>query len=399
MNEVGYSEEHEAYLREHEDIQPDEDYEMNLSDSDRKTLWALANNMCALCKCILVQREKSDAIIINIGDECHINTFKPDQQLRELSRYNPDLPDDERESYNNAILLCSNCHKKIDNRKGKKYTVNYLYELKDKHEAWVDFIKEHPDKFKKEEEGHKEKLMQQIQFMQRELPQKIEDVEYTGFADKFIVFDTLFIRDIDNLPLFKDSTFSYDCIDIKTAWNDFKNSVDTYSSEKQILYNIIKKYIIQKLNQDFNTESEIKEGFYLSVYREILVRAKGEISLYDYFHEPRPLQYGAETKHQLKYLQKAEPQKDGSIFFLPDIPYTLVETSISSKRESVVSIHDKIIKERTIQSWDYAGIYRIITIQNEAVEKKKILDTLLSKFVPSLPLPKVTNYYNPYAGV
>lgn len=284
---------------------------MDLSVSDKKILWALSGNECAICKCKLVRKKDSGA---NVGQECHISSEKPNWPSKEFSRYEPNLTEDERnKSIYNAILLCANCHKVIDYPKSTQFTIEKLHRIKEEHEAEVDTAKKHPDDFKKEEE-RKEKVAQQIRLMQWKLPRKIEDAEYTGFADKFIVFDTSFVKDIDNLPLFKNSAFSYDYTDIKKAWNDFKNSVDKYSSEKLILYEVIKKYIIQKLNQDFDTESEINEGFYLSVYREIIVRAKGEISVYDYFYEPRPIQYGIETKYQLKYLQKAEPEKDGCVF-------------------------------------------------------------------------------------
>ena len=43
------NEEHKNYIREHEDIPPDEDYEMHLKASDRKKLWALAAGKCSLC--------------------------------------------------------------------------------------------------------------------------------------------------------------------------------------------------------------------------------------------------------------------------------------------------------------------------------------------------------------
>lgn len=117
-------EEHEAYVREHDDISPDEDYEMELKASDRKKLWALAAGKCSLCKCNLFLKDGK-----NIGKECHISSHKPDNPSNEFSRYDPHLRGDERnKNYDNAILLCGNCHNIIDNPENTQYTI------KEKHE-------------------------------------------------------------------------------------------------------------------------------------------------------------------------------------------------------------------------------------------------------------------------
>lgn len=123
-------EEHEAYIREHDDISPDEDYEMELKASDRKKLWVLAAGKCSICKCNLFLKDGT-----NIGVECHISSHKPDYPSKEFSRYIQSLTVDERDkSYDNAILLCSNCHKIIDDQKNIKYTIEVLHQIKEKHE-------------------------------------------------------------------------------------------------------------------------------------------------------------------------------------------------------------------------------------------------------------------------
>lgn len=129
------NEEHEAYITEHGDIPPDEDYEMDLKVSDRKMLWASSGNKCAICKCKLVRKEQSST---NVGEECHISSENSDWPSKEFSRYELDLDEDKRNrNIDNAILLCSNCHKIIDNPKSTQFTIEALHQIKEKHEADV----------------------------------------------------------------------------------------------------------------------------------------------------------------------------------------------------------------------------------------------------------------------
>lgn len=139
------NEEHEAYIREHEDN------EMYLSVLDRKRLWGKAGGKCSKCKCVLFQKEELDT---NIGKECHISSHKPDHPSKEFSRYDPCLTEDERDrSYDNAILLCGNCHDMIDNPKNTQYTIEKLHQIKEKHEAYV---KTNPEKIKERKERRKQ---------------------------------------------------------------------------------------------------------------------------------------------------------------------------------------------------------------------------------------------------
>lgn len=124
--------EHKNYIREHGDIPPDEDYEMDLKVSDRKKLWTLAGNKCSLCNAILVLEDDT-----NVGEECHINSAKPSHQSKKTNRYDKGLTKNELNNYDNAILLCAKCHKKIDNSKNAQYTVEELHKIKEKHEAKV----------------------------------------------------------------------------------------------------------------------------------------------------------------------------------------------------------------------------------------------------------------------
>ncbi|KAF5420000.1 MAG: hypothetical protein C5S44_09540 [Candidatus Methanocomedens sp.] len=145
------NEEHEVYIREHEDIKPDEDYEMGLRVSDMKILWGKAGGKCSKCKCVLFKKEESDT---NIGKECHISSHKPNHPSKEFSRYDSSLTEYERDrSYYNAILLCGNCHDIIDNPRNIQYTIEKLHQIKERHEADVE---KNPEVIKERDERRKQ---------------------------------------------------------------------------------------------------------------------------------------------------------------------------------------------------------------------------------------------------
>lgn len=108
----------------------DEEFEMKLSDSDRKKLWARAANICSYegCNEELFVKFEND---VNIGKECHIHSPKTGGP-----RYRSKIKD--TETYDNAILLCGKHHDIIDHKENlEKYTPEKLKEMKQKHESWV----------------------------------------------------------------------------------------------------------------------------------------------------------------------------------------------------------------------------------------------------------------------
>jgi predicted HNH restriction endonuclease len=71
--------------------------------------------------------------------DCHI------QAASELGpRYNPQQTEKERHGYANLIILCPNCHADID-KNPQKYSVEYLQNLKQQHEAKYEKEQYHPD--------------------------------------------------------------------------------------------------------------------------------------------------------------------------------------------------------------------------------------------------------------
>jgi hypothetical protein len=104
---------------------------MNLRDM--KMLWGRSGNRCAICKSELV----ADALVPAddpsvVGDMAHIVARKP-----EFTRGDYDgMSEEQREAYENRILLCKIDHKKIDDQPNY-FTVDKLRELKAAHEKWV----------------------------------------------------------------------------------------------------------------------------------------------------------------------------------------------------------------------------------------------------------------------
>jgi hypothetical protein len=106
---------------------------MNLSVRDRKRLWAKAGNRCSyrlkddLCTQSLVPDGTGKDVVV--GQECHIVGDK-----QSSARYVVDFPN--RDSYENAILLCPTHHRIVDDDE-HMYTVEVLHQMKSVHEAAV----------------------------------------------------------------------------------------------------------------------------------------------------------------------------------------------------------------------------------------------------------------------
>ena len=91
-----------------------------------KRLFARSLNRCAFpgCNCMIVDDE-SDTMI---GEMCHIEGVG-----KKALRHNKTLTREQRDAYDNLILLCSNHHAIIDHD-DKTYTVEVLRRMKAEHE-------------------------------------------------------------------------------------------------------------------------------------------------------------------------------------------------------------------------------------------------------------------------
>jgi hypothetical protein len=97
----------------------------------RKRLWARSGNRCAICRELLVRADGDLTAGALVGQEAHIVARSPGGPRYE------DLTLDERDGYSNLILLCANDHTAVDGD-AEQFTVNYLLDLKQQHEAWVN---------------------------------------------------------------------------------------------------------------------------------------------------------------------------------------------------------------------------------------------------------------------
>src|SRR5690349_6102695 len=102
---------------------------MAISERDLKVLWGRAAGRCSICKIRVTEDKQAVSDAFPFGEHAHIiaeNLNGP--------RGDVNLPDAVRNSYLNLILLCPNCHTKID-KAPEDYPVENLHHLKSIHES------------------------------------------------------------------------------------------------------------------------------------------------------------------------------------------------------------------------------------------------------------------------
>lgn len=107
---------------------------MGITLKTHKMLWARSANRCALpsCRRVLVENETETDDASIVGDEAHIVARENDGP-RGIS----DLTLEQRDKYDNLILMCKIHHKQIDDQE-MKYTVEVLHRMKLEHIDWVN---------------------------------------------------------------------------------------------------------------------------------------------------------------------------------------------------------------------------------------------------------------------
>lgn len=106
---------------------------MSITLKTRKMLWGRSGNRCAIptCRKPLVEDESETDNPSIVGDESHI-VAKEENGPRGKSELAPE----ERDKYDNLILLCKEHHKIVDDQPNK-YTVALLKKIKVDHTEWV----------------------------------------------------------------------------------------------------------------------------------------------------------------------------------------------------------------------------------------------------------------------
>ena len=98
-----------------------------------KMIWGRSGNICAFPECrkfLVVDKTATDDPSL-IGEEAHIVGKSKDGP-----RGKSDLGADQRDKYENLILLCAVHHKIVDDQENE-YTVEKLHQFKNNHEHWV----------------------------------------------------------------------------------------------------------------------------------------------------------------------------------------------------------------------------------------------------------------------
>lgn len=103
------------------------------SDRTLKLLWGRAAGRCAMPECrveVFAEATDHDPIVV-FGDIAHVAAAGDDGP-----RANTALDAAQRNDYDNLILLCKNCHSRIDGQK-HFFSVERIKDIKQAHEAWV----------------------------------------------------------------------------------------------------------------------------------------------------------------------------------------------------------------------------------------------------------------------
>ncbi|MRX71958.1 SAVED domain-containing protein [Bacillus lacus] len=106
-----------------------------LSTVDDRALWVTSGGLCAKCKRVLIFDDIEKKV--NIGERAHIigkGDGKKAPRREFAEEY--EITEENVDSLMNLMLMCSPCHHTIDNNV-KNYPPDLLFEMKDKHEAWV----------------------------------------------------------------------------------------------------------------------------------------------------------------------------------------------------------------------------------------------------------------------
>ena len=101
----------------------------SISQKDQKILYGKASGKCSFCKKDLVSGPSNSD---QIGQMAHIIA-----KAEKGPRYDSSYPKDKLNTYENLILLCPNCHAKIDHS-SEEYPAELLRRKKEEHEKWCE---------------------------------------------------------------------------------------------------------------------------------------------------------------------------------------------------------------------------------------------------------------------
>lgn len=112
---------------------PKKNTRKEMSAADQRRLWVYSHGLCSnpTCRRRLLLEPTDQDPANTTGYAAHIVAHSLDGPRGE-----GELPIEDRDAYENMILLCGDCHRMIDGQPNT-YTVAMLKKWKNEHEAWV----------------------------------------------------------------------------------------------------------------------------------------------------------------------------------------------------------------------------------------------------------------------
>lgn len=101
---------------------------------EQKLIWGFAAARCskAECRILCVSLAQGNDASVTIGEIAHIHSYSDDGP-----RANVQLSLEQRNQYDNLLLLCANHHTEVDGQPNT-YSADILREWKRSHESWVE---------------------------------------------------------------------------------------------------------------------------------------------------------------------------------------------------------------------------------------------------------------------
>ena len=231
---------------------------MGISLKTHKLLWGLSGNKCAFEDCrndlIADETETDDESII--GDEAHIVARSEDGP-----RGKSTLSEDDRDKYDNLILLCRKHHKIIDDQ-FNFYTVEKLNKVKKSHESWVK------ESLKTDKEKEKIDLV-----YANYIDEIIKELDFENWkawtsypiGNSTITFSNL--QKLEKLPSFIISRFwpkQYQ--DLEDSVYNIKNIINDFTS---VFYKYAERDSVKlKDGEDPESKTSYTETFYKLIYHQ-----------------------------------------------------------------------------------------------------------------------------------
>ncbi len=190
-----------------------------IPNKTQRILFAQSAGICSMPDCnnpiiiTEINNEKS-----SIAELAHIEAYNPDG-----ARFNPNLSEDERNYEKNIIVVCKNCHKKIDDFP-EIYTVEKLKQIKQEHITKIELLKENLINF---------------------------DFKDLTFASNSILENSIKNKDNNIISLEHESTYELRSIDHKLRKNNL-----TYPSKHLVLSALTQQNTVTSFMSDCSKNNE-----------------------------------------------------------------------------------------------------------------------------------------------